>query len=180
MADRPLSYDPYEHLPQVPSFTVTSSDVADGEVLPMPHVSGVMGAGGDDRSPQLSWSGFPEGTKSFVVTVFDPDAPTGSGFWHWVLVDIPADVTELPAGAGSGEGLPPGAFHVRNDAGLKEYTGPFPPPGHGPHRYAIAVHALDVDSLGVDDSASPAVVGFNLWQHTLGRAVIVPTYAFEG
>ena len=94
--------------------------------------------------------------------------------------DFPADVTELSAGAGSGEGLPPGAFHVANDAGMKQYVGPFPPPGHGPHRYAFAVHALDVDSLGVDDSASPAVVGFNLWQHTLGRAVIVPTYAFEG
>ena len=87
-----------------------------------------------------------------MVTVFDPDAPTGSGFWHWVLVDIPADVTELPAGAGSGEGLPAGAFHVPTTPGMKQYVGPFPPPGHGPHRYAFAVHAVDIDSLGVDDS----------------------------
>jgi Raf kinase inhibitor-like YbhB/YbcL family protein len=172
---------PYDHLPEVATFTVESDEVADGQPIAEAHTADArVGRPGANVSPGLRWSGFPEGTKSFVVTVFDPDAPTGSGFWHWVLVDIPADVTELPAGAGSGEGLPPGAFHVRNDAGLKEYTGPFPPPGHGPHRYAIAVHALDVDSLGVDDSASPAVVGFNLWQHTLGRAVIVPTYAFEG
>jgi Raf kinase inhibitor-like YbhB/YbcL family protein len=172
---------PYDHLPEVPSFTVESDEVADGQPIAEAHTADArVGRPGGNVSPALRWSGAPEGTKSFVVTVFDPDAPTGSGFWHWVLVDIPADVTELPAGAGSGEGLPPGAFHVRNDAGLKEYTGPFPPPGHGPHRYAIAVHTLDVDPLGVDDSASPAVVGFNLWRHTLGRAVIVPTYAFEG
>ena len=172
---------PYDHLPEVATFTVESDEVADGQPVAEAHTADArVGRPGANLSPGLRWSGFPEGTKSFAVTVFDPDAPTGSGFWHWVLVDIPADVTELSAGAGSGEGLPPGAFHVANDAGMKQYVGPFPPPGHGPHRYAFAVHALDVDSLGVDDSASPAVVGFNLWQHTLGRAVIVPTYAFEG
>jgi hypothetical protein len=172
---------PYDHLPEVATFTVESDEVADGQPIAEAHTADArVGRPGANVSPGLRWSGFPEGTKSFAVTVFDPDAPTGSGFWHWVLVDIPADVTELSAGAGSGEGLPQGAFHVANDAGMKQYVGPFPPPGHGPHRYAFAVHALDVDSLGVDDSASPAVVGFNLWQHTLARAVIVPTYAFEG
>jgi Raf kinase inhibitor-like YbhB/YbcL family protein len=172
---------PYDHLPEVATFTVESDEVADGQPIAEAHTADArVGRPGANLSPGLRWSGFPEGTKSFAVTVFDPDAPTGSGFWHWVLVDIPADVTELPAGAGSGDGLPAGAFHVANDAGMKQYVGPFPPPGHGPHRYAFAVHALDVDSLGVDDSASPAVVGFNLWQHTLARAVIVPTYAFEG
>ena len=94
MADRPVPPNPYDFLPQVPVFEVTSSDCAHGEVMPMPHVSGMMGAGGEDLSPQLSWSGFPEETQGFAVTCFDPDAPTASGFWHWVLTDIPASVTE--------------------------------------------------------------------------------------
>src|SRR3954465_12698765 len=106
MADRPTTHNPYDFLPRVPGFTVTSTDCTDGGTLATPHVSGVMGAGGEDRSPQLSWSGFPEGTKSFAVTVFDPDAPTASGFWHWAVANIPASVTELPAG-GRGRGAPP-------------------------------------------------------------------------
>ncbi|WRL66398.1 YbhB/YbcL family Raf kinase inhibitor-like protein [Blastococcus brunescens] len=128
MADRPLSYDPYAHLPQVPSFTVTSTDCADGDVLPTPQVSGVMGAGGEDRSPQLSWSGFPEGTKSFAVTVYDPDAPTASGFWHWAVANIPGSVTELPSGAGDKDApqLPEGALQLRNDGGFAGYVGAAP------------------------------------------------------
>ena len=178
MADRPLSYDPYEHLPQVPGFTVTSNDVSDGGVLPMPHVSGIMGAGGDDRSPQLSWSGFPEGTKSFAVTVFDPDAPTASGFWHWAVANIPASVTELPPGAGDKDGpkLPEGALQLRNDAGFAGYVGAAPPAGHGPHRYFIVVHAVDTEALDVTADTTPAVLGFNLFFHTLARATLVATY----
>ena len=178
MAERPLSYDPYEHLPRVPSFSVTSSDCADGEVLPMPQVSGVMGAGGEDRSPQLSWSGFPEGTKSFAVTVYDPDAPTASGFWHWAVANIPASVTELPSGAGDKDDptLPEGAVQLRNDGGFAGFVGAAPPAGHGAHRYFIVVHAVDTETLDVGADASCAVLGFNLFFHTLGRATLVATY----
>jgi Raf kinase inhibitor-like YbhB/YbcL family protein len=177
MTDRPRPPIPYEYLPPVPSFTVTSEQLADGEPIDQAQVGG-----GGNTSPQLRWEGFPADTKSFAVTMYDPDAPTGSGFWHWVLFDIPASVTELPLGAGSsGQALlPEGAVHARNDTGGNEYVGPFPPPGHGPHRYVTAVHAVDVEKLGPDASASPAFVGFNLWQHTLARAVIVPTYEQPG
>jgi Raf kinase inhibitor-like YbhB/YbcL family protein len=178
MADRPLSYDPYAHLPQVPSFTVTSTDVSDGGTLAMPHVSGVMGAGGEDRSPQLSWSGFPEGTRSFAVTVYDPDAPTASGFWHWAVANIPASVTELPSGAGGKDApqLPDGAVQLRNDGGFAGYVGAAPPAGHGPHRYFVVVHAVDTETLDVTADTTPAVLGFNLFFHTLARATLVVTY----
>ncbi|TQN32262.1 hypothetical protein FHX37_2212 [Haloactinospora alba] len=169
---------PYNFLPEVPSFTVTSSDVTHGQTLPNSQVSGIMGAGGEDVSPQLSWSGFPEGTRSFAVTCLDPDAPTASGFWHWAVCDIPATTTELVRGAGdeNGTGLPAGAVTLRNDAGSKRYIGAAPPPGHGPHRYMFVVHAVDVESLGIDDSASPAFLGFNLFFHTLGRGEITPVF----
>jgi Raf kinase inhibitor-like YbhB/YbcL family protein len=176
MAGRPIPPDPYDFLPQVPRFTVTSTDVRDGEPLPPPHTSGAMGiAGGQDRSPQLSWSGFPEATRGFAVTVFDPDAPTASGFWHWAVAGIPAATTELPSGA-SADGLPPGAVQLRNDAGSAGFVGAAPPPGHGPHRYFVVVHALDTDDLGVPADASPAFLGFNLFGHTVARATIVPTF----
>lgn len=173
-----MSRNPYEDLPKVPSFEVTSTDVRDGEKLSLPHVSRILGAGGDDISPRLSWHGFPAGTKSFAVTMYDPDAPTASGFWHWAVVDIPANVTELPRGAGdeSGSGLPSGAFQLRTDASLARYIGAAPPAGHGKHHYYVVVHAVDVESLGLDKNATPAVLGFNLFFHTLGRAMIVPWY----
>ncbi len=169
---------PYAFLPEVPSFTLSSTDIADGRPLSPAQVSGKMGAGGEDVSPRLSWSGFPPATKSFAVTCYDPDAPTGSGFWHWALADIPAAVTELPAGAGSpgGADLPAGAITLRNDAGFAGYIGAAPPAGHGPHRYVFAVHAVDVEKLPIDASAAPAILGFNLFSHTLARAMIVASY----
>jgi hypothetical protein len=173
-----MNDNPYGNLPKVPSFEVTSTDVQNGEKMPLPQVSGIFGAGGEDLSPQLSWRGFPEATKSFVVTVYDPDAPTASGFWHWAVVDLPANITALPRGAGdaSGSGLPKGAFQLRNDGGMARYIGAAPPSGHGKHRYYIVVHAVDVASLGLDKNATPAFLGFNLFSHTLGRGMIVPWY----
>jgi Raf kinase inhibitor-like YbhB/YbcL family protein len=169
--DRPVAPDPYELLPKVGSFTVTSTDVRDGEQLDDRQVF----AGGN-TSPQLSWEGFPAETRGFVVTCFDPDAPTPSGFWHWVLVGLPAAVTELPAGAGSTERLDNGAFHVRNDFSTKSYSGAAPPEGDQVHRYYFVVHAIGIDALDVDSEVSPAVVSFNLAFHTLARAIITPTY----
>ncbi len=165
---------PYADLPELPTFTVTSTDVAEGESMNTPQVSGIMGAGGGDVSPQLSWSGAPEGTRSYVVTMFDPDAPTPSGFWHWCLSNTPADVPELATGAASNP--PEGAVKHRNDGGTDEYLGAAPPEGHGPHRYIVCVTAVDVPELEVNESASPAVVNFNLFSHALGRAFLTPVY----
>ena len=172
--DRPPTPDPYPLLPSAGSFTVTSTDVRGGERLPdeFAYASG-------NSSPQLSWSGFPAETRGFVVTCFDPDAPTPSGFWHWVVLGLDASTTELPRGAGA-EGdaeLPKGAFHVAGDFGTRAYAGAAPPPGDAPHRYFFVVHAIDVDGLDVGASVTPAIVSFNLAFHTLARAQIVPTYS---
>jgi Raf kinase inhibitor-like YbhB/YbcL family protein len=172
--------DPFARLPVVPSFTVTSTDVTDGQELLPEQMSGLFGAtGGKDLSPQLSWSGAPAETKSYTVTMYDPDAPSGSGFWHWAVADIPASVTGLPAGAGDGTGghLPAGAFHIPNDARLARFIGAGPPPGDGRHRYVIVVQALGIEKvreLQVQADSTPAWLGLciNTSSHLLGRAVI--------
>ncbi len=168
--------NPFARLPEAASFTVTSATVIDGAAWSPEQFSSEI-PGGKDVSPQLSWSGAPEATKSYAVTVYDPDAPTGSGFWHWAVADIPATVTELPEGAGddTGSGLPEGAFQLPNDVRAARFVGAAPPAGHGPHRYFVVVHALDVESIGVPADATPAVLGFTMASHTLGRAVLTAT-----
>jgi Raf kinase inhibitor-like YbhB/YbcL family protein len=169
--DRPVAPDPYALMPELPSFELTSDDITDGEPVAESQV-----AAGGNTSPHLRWSGAPEGTRSYVVSCVDPDVPAPGGYWHWMLVDVPADVTELPAGAGSGESLPGNAFQVRNDSGDSAYFGCAPPEGDRPHRYYFAVHAVGENSLGVPADASPTTVAFNLAFKAIGRAILMGTH----
>ncbi|GAA2817875.1 YbhB/YbcL family Raf kinase inhibitor-like protein [Kitasatospora sp. CM 4170] len=163
---------PYEFLPQVPTFELTSEDIAEGGKLAEEFIH----AGGN-LSPQLAWSGLPGGTRSIAVTCYDPDAPTGSGWWHWLALNLPADTAGLARGAGSSDADLPGgrSFHARNDFPGNRYDGAAPPPG-APHRYAFAVHALDVEALDVAADTPPAQVGFHITFHTLARAVLTAEF----
>ena len=158
------------------SFRLFSSDLTEGGVLPKEQVFNAMGFDGGNTSPQLAWENPPEGTQSFVVTMYDPDAPTGSGWWHWIVANIPADVAELAKGSGSGKAsLPSGASQTRNDFGFAGFGGAAPPPG-APHHYILTVHALKVDKLELDPLASGAMVGFMIYMHSLGKATLTVTY----
>jgi Raf kinase inhibitor-like YbhB/YbcL family protein len=159
---------------------VTSTSFGDGDYMPEVHVLSAsfgIGCAGGNVSPQLAWSGAPGGTKSFAITAFDPDAPTGSGFWHWLVVNIPPDVSELPAGAGSGQGLPRGALQTRTDFGMPGYGGPCPPVGDHPHRYLFTVFAVGVDQLQqVTADTSAAIIGFMLHFNTLAKGEVEGLY----
>lgn len=164
--------NPFARLPEVPGFTVFSETIAEGQPLATEQYSGAFGVpGGQDISPQLSWTGAPEGTKSYAVTAYDPGAPTGSGFWHWAVANIPAAVTSLPAGAGDADSttIPAGAFQLPNDARLARFIGAAPPADHGVHHYYFTVHALDVDRITVNIDSTPAYLGFVMASHILGR-----------
>lgn len=153
------------------TLTLRSKDLGGIAQPPQRHAS----VGGEDISPALFWTTRPEGTQSFAVTIHDQNAPTGSGFWHWLVVDLPPNLRELPTGAGTpGSGLlPEGAMHIRNDAGIEGYTGSFPPPGDGWHLYLVTLYALDIPSLDVAPGTPAAAVGFQLWQHTVEKASLV-------
>ena len=157
---------------------IISKDLRDGEKLPERHVFNGMGYQGDNISPHLAWDEVPAGTKSFVVTCYDPDAPTGSGWWHWVVYDIPATATGLALGAGAagGAGLPPGAKLGRTDFGSHEYGGAAPPPGDGPHRYVFTLYALKTPALDVPPDASAAYIGFNIHFAKLAEARLTALY----
>jgi len=176
--------NPYAQLSDVPTFHLSSHTLTDGQPLPLAQLSGMFGVpGGKDVSPHLAWTGFPPETKSFVVTMYDPQAPTGSGFWHWAVADVAATITELPEGAGAagGEQLPDEAFQLGGDAGAQQYVGGAPPAGSGKtHNYYLTVTALNIDKTGLDATASAAYLGFAISGYTLARATIVcPTPAPE-
>lgn len=157
-------------------FMLHSKDVKPGGTITEKQVFDGMGCTGQNVSPELSWMNAPKGTKSFVVTVYDPDAPTGSGWWHWVVYDIPADATSLAEGAGSGKAeLPAGAKQGRTDFGAPGFGGPCPPPGK-PHRYEFTVYALEVDKLEVPPDASPAMIGFMTRANAIAHAGFTARY----
>jgi hypothetical protein len=162
------------------SMTLTSPDIKEGATIANEQVFKGFGCTGSNISPALSWSDAPKGTKSFALTVYDPDAPTGSGWWHWVVFNIPADVTGLPKGAGDPKkgAMPKGAIQSRTDFGADGYGGPCPPPGDKPHHYQITIFAVDLDKLpdAKDHSASAALVGFDLHFHTLGKTTLTGLY----
>ncbi len=162
--------DPNWRLPVVPQFELYSPEVRPGDFLPI--WARASSAGGEDRSPTLSWSGAPPQTKSFVVTVFDPDAPTGSGYWHWAVHDIPSSVTALPADAGDPDAglLPKGAITIANESRAERFEGAGPPPGDGDHRYVFTVSALDIERLELPEGCTPAVLGFVMRNSVIARA----------
>lgn len=159
-------------------FVLTSPDIKEGQTLKDEQILNGFGCAGANLSPELHWANAPAGTKSFALTVYDPDAPTGSGWWHWVVFNIPADVTALPAGAGSGQakGLPVRALQSRTDFGAPGFGGACPPQGDAPHRYQFSLYALDVEGLELSADSSAALVGFMLGQHTVGKASLTALY----
>jgi Raf kinase inhibitor-like YbhB/YbcL family protein len=158
------------------TFTLYSNDLG-GEATISEEFNG-FGCTGENQSPQLSWKNAPEDTKSFAVTMYDPDAPTGSGWWHWVVFDIPVKTNELVSGAGNTKLnlTPEGVIQSITDYGMQGYGGPCPPEGHGLHQYIITVYALKTDTLGLDANTNPAVVGYYLWNNTIAKASIVTYY----
>ncbi|MDE2628529.1 MAG: YbhB/YbcL family Raf kinase inhibitor-like protein [Burkholderiales bacterium] len=163
---------------QAGGFTLRSPTIKPGSTLTQAQVFNGFGCSGKNISPALSWSGAPAGTKSFAVTVYDPDAPTGSGWWHWVVYNIPGSATQLPEGAGSadGAGLPAGSVQARTDFGAPGFGGACPPAGDKPHRYVFTVYALKTDKLEVPADGTAALVGFMIHANQLGEARFIARY----
>jgi Raf kinase inhibitor-like YbhB/YbcL family protein len=157
-------------------FRVVAPDLASLGRVTLSHVFNGMGCNGQNISPTLQWYNPPAGTRSFAVTAYDPDAPTGSGWWHWVMYNIPAGTTGLPAGAGNGRNAPRGSAQGQTDFGTKGYGGPCPPVGDRPHHYQFTVFALKVDRLDLPGNATAAMVGFNLNANKLGTARVNALY----
>ncbi|WP_331345054.1 YbhB/YbcL family Raf kinase inhibitor-like protein [Cellvibrio sp. UBA7661] len=158
-------------------FVLTSTDIAAGKHMKKAQEFNGFGCTGDDLSPQLSWSGAPAGTVAYAITAYDPDAPTGSGWWHWQLVNIPADVTSLATGAGKSDqsAAPKGSQHIENDYGVTGFGGACPPQGHGDHRYQFTVYALS-KKLELPANTSGALTGYMINANSLGSASIEALY----
>lgn len=171
-----FAYDPYAALAEqrpVPPLELTSPDFTDGGALPL--FAWASARGGEDRAPALQWSAPPAGTRSIAISCFDPDAPTGSGYWHWAAYNLPAKLSALPSGDGTVASLPSGAVVLPNEVRLERFVGAAPPAGTGVHRYMFVVDALDVETLDLESGATPAVLGFNRYFHSLARGVLVGT-----
>ncbi len=160
------------------TFTLSSKDIAQGEFMSKAQEFNGFGCVGDDLSPQLTWSGAPKGTKSFAITAYDPDAPTGSGWWHWQIVNIPNTVTELVAGAGSTKKdlAPKGSMQIQNDYGDRGFGGACPPKGHGVHHYRFTIHALSVEKIDLPKNASGALTGYMINANTIATSTIESLY----
>ena len=160
-------------------FTVSSPEFKNGGTIPDKNTFNGMGCTGENTSPALEWKNAPKDTKSFALLVHDPDAPTGSGWWHWVVYNIPATATSLPAGAGTedGDNLPKGTVQGHTDFGKTGWGGPCPPPGHGKHHYNFELHALSVEKLELPEDATAAMVGFNVKANSIGKAKLVGIYS---
>ena len=161
----------------VSAFDLSSPDITAGSTLSQAQVYRGFGCNGENLSPALHWKDPPAGARSFAVTVYDPDAPTGSGWWHWIVYDIPATTTSLPGGAVVKKSLPTGVMQGRNDFSERNFGGACPPAGDKPHHYLFTVYALKVEKLGVAEDASAALIGFMLNANSLGKAQFTATYA---
>jgi Raf kinase inhibitor-like YbhB/YbcL family protein len=160
------------------TFKLTSKEIPANSTIANAQVFNGFGCSGQNISPSLAWTGAPAGTKSFALTMYDPDAPTGSGWWHWVVYNIPASAKAIPAGAGDPKkpGMPAGAVQGNTDFGTPGYGGPCPPAGDKPHRYVFTLYALKVDKLDIPPGATAAMVGFNIHANMLGSATFTATY----
>lgn len=160
------------------TLTLSSQDIAQGELMNKKQEFNGFGCNGEDMSPQLAWSNIPKGTKSFALTVYDPDAPTGSGWWHWQLVNIPVTVIQLPPNAGSAvqDLAPVGSRQIQNDYGITGFGGACPPEGHGVHRYRFTIHALSIETLELPENASGALTGYMINSNSIGSSTIESLY----
>lgn len=174
-----MTNDPYALATPAPALTVRSDDMTDGQPKPLAFCGPSLG--GEGLSPHLTWSGFPPETRSFAIVCYDPDAPTGTGFMHWAVANIPAEVTSVARGAGAPDGpMPAGSLTLPNDLRVRGYVGAEPPPGTGGHRYVFIVHAVDVPVLDIDPELTPVVLGFQLHFHTLARGSMTVYASADG